>query len=146
MQGAYAACVFVRSEVEGESKVRLIRAKNRVAPLKSLSIPRLELIACCIEARLVNSVIKAIDASGIQVALWSDSTVALWWIKGYGDWSVFVANRVKDIRELAGCYSWRHVPGNMNITDLLSRGCTPQQMLNSKWWEGPSWLKENPEF
>ncbi|GBM58523.1 hypothetical protein AVEN_268601-1 [Araneus ventricosus] len=32
----------------------------------------------------------------------------------------------------------------MNIADLLSRGCTPQQMLNSKWWEGPSWLKENP--
>ncbi|GBM65295.1 hypothetical protein AVEN_15376-1 [Araneus ventricosus] len=62
-KGAYVACVFVRSEVEGESKVRLIRAKNRVAPLKSLTIPRLELMACCIGARLVNSVIKAIDAS-----------------------------------------------------------------------------------
>ncbi|GBN38585.1 hypothetical protein AVEN_110870-1 [Araneus ventricosus] len=34
----------------------------------------------------------------------------------------------------------------MNIADILSRGCTHQQMLNSKWWEGPSWLKENPEF
>ncbi|GBN97618.1 hypothetical protein AVEN_195768-1 [Araneus ventricosus] len=34
----------------------------------------------------------------------------------------------------------------MNIADLLSRACTPQQMLNSKRWEGPSWLKENPEF
>ncbi|GBN00639.1 hypothetical protein AVEN_44586-1, partial [Araneus ventricosus] len=144
-KGAYAACVFVRSEVEGESKVRLIRAKNRVAPLKSLSIPRFELMACCIGARLVNSVIKAIDVSSIKVTLWSDSTVALWWIKEYGDWSVFVANRVKEIRELTGCYSWRHVPGNMNIADLLSRGCTPQQMLNSKWWEGPSWLKENTE-
>ncbi|GBN28275.1 hypothetical protein AVEN_260534-1 [Araneus ventricosus] len=139
---AYAACVFVRSEVEGESKVRLIRSKNRVASLKSLSIPRLELMACCIGARLVNSVIKAINASGIKVTLWSDSTVALWWIKEYGDWSVFVANRVKEIRELTGCYSWRHVPGNMYISDILS--CR-QQMLNSKWWEGPSWLKENPE-
>ncbi|GBM05529.1 hypothetical protein AVEN_94803-1 [Araneus ventricosus] len=144
-KGAYAACVFVRSEVEGESEVRLIRAKNRVAPLKSLSIPRLELMACCIGARFVNSVIKAIDASSIEVTLWSDSTVALGWIKEYGDWSVFVANQVKEIGELTGSYSWRHVPGNMNISDLLSRGCTPQQMLNSKWWEGPSWLKENPE-
>ncbi|GBO37162.1 hypothetical protein AVEN_174869-1 [Araneus ventricosus] len=109
-KGAYAACVFVRSEVEGESKVKIIRAKNRVAPLKSLNIPRLELMACCIGARLVNSVIKAIDASSIKVTLWSDSAVALWWIKEYGDWSVFVANRVKEIRELTGCYSWRHVP------------------------------------
>ncbi|GBM78863.1 hypothetical protein AVEN_157821-1 [Araneus ventricosus] len=83
-KGAYTACVFVRSEIEGESKVRLIRAKNRVAALKSLSIPRLELMACCIRARLVNSVSKAIDAIGIKVTLWSDSTVALWWIKEYG--------------------------------------------------------------
>ncbi|GBN48713.1 hypothetical protein AVEN_182932-1 [Araneus ventricosus] len=66
-KGAYAACVFVRSEVEGESKVRLIRAKNRGAPLKSLSSPRLELMASCIGARLVNSVIKAIDATGIRL-------------------------------------------------------------------------------
>ncbi|XP_055944582.1 uncharacterized protein LOC129975545 [Argiope bruennichi] len=145
-KGAYAACVFVRSEEEGDIKIRLIRVKNRVAPLKSLSIPRLELMACCIGARLINSVIKAIDAPGIKVTLWSDSTVALWWIKECGDWSVFVANRIKEIRELTEGYSWRHVPGDMNTADILSRGCSPQQMLKSRWWEGPSWLKDNHEF
>ncbi|GFX51334.1 integrase catalytic domain-containing protein [Trichonephila clavipes] len=34
----------------------------------------------------------------------------------------------------------------MNIADLLSRGCSPRQMLNSRWWEGPSWLKKNSEY
>ncbi|GFW16694.1 integrase catalytic domain-containing protein [Trichonephila clavipes] len=34
----------------------------------------------------------------------------------------------------------------MNIADLLSRGCSPRQMLNSRWWEGPSWLKQNSEY
>ncbi|GBN58924.1 hypothetical protein AVEN_76851-1, partial [Araneus ventricosus] len=131
-KGAYVASIFVRSEVEGESKVRLIRAKNRLVPLKSWSIPRWELMAFCIGARLVTSVIKAIDASGIKVALWSDSTVALWWSKEYGEWSVFVANRFNEIRWLTGCYSLRYVPGNMNIAYLLTCGCTPQQMLNSK--------------
>ncbi|GBM63119.1 hypothetical protein AVEN_68566-1 [Araneus ventricosus] len=50
-KGAYAACVFVRSEVDGESKVRLILAKNRVPPLKSLRFQRLELMACCVSEK-----------------------------------------------------------------------------------------------
>ncbi|GFY04932.1 integrase catalytic domain-containing protein [Trichonephila clavipes] len=42
--------------------------------------------------------------------------------------------------------TWKRHPGNMNIADLLSRGCSPRQMLNSRWWEGPSWLKQNSEY
>ncbi|GFU21123.1 uncharacterized protein NPIL_200341 [Nephila pilipes] len=68
----------VISQVGSESKVTLIRTKNRVALVKPLSIPRLELMACCIGARLVNSVIRALGVASIKVTLWSDSTVALW--------------------------------------------------------------------
>ncbi|GFW59797.1 integrase catalytic domain-containing protein [Trichonephila clavipes] len=39
-----------------------------------------------------------------------------------------------------------YVPGNLNIADLLSRGCSPRQMLISRWWEGPLWLRESPEY
>ncbi|GFT63556.1 uncharacterized protein NPIL_14401 [Nephila pilipes] len=144
-KGAYTACVFVRSQVESESKMTLIRARNRVAPVKLLSILRLELVACCIGARLVNSDTRALGVVSIKVTLWSDSPVTLCWIKEFGEWSFFVANRITVIRELTGCFSCRYVPGNINIADLLSRGCTPKQVLNSKWWESPIWLKENLE-
>ncbi|GFT50131.1 integrase catalytic domain-containing protein [Trichonephila clavipes] len=95
---------------ENDVKVTLLRSKARVAPLKSLTIPRLELMSCCLGARLANSIIRALNLPGIKVIYWSDSEVALWWIREQGNWSVFVANRVKEIRELTQFQSWRHVP------------------------------------
>lgn len=52
---------------------------------------------------------------------------------------------VKEIRELTRVETWRHVPGKMNIADLLSRGCSPRQMILSRWWEGPPMLPKNPD-
>ncbi|KAF8785512.1 hypothetical protein HNY73_011036 [Argiope bruennichi] len=133
---AYAACVFVRSEEEGEIKVRLIRAKNRVAPLKSLRISRLELMACCIGARLVNSVIKAIDAPNIKVTFWSDSTVALWGSKNMATEnaeelipltpSMFLienkSSNTEDIEELSSkCLNKRKQYRNNLLKDLRQR-------------------------
>ncbi|GFT18576.1 uncharacterized protein TNCV_176761 [Trichonephila clavipes] len=124
-KSSYGACVFVRTVVENDVNVTLLHSKARVAPLKSLTIPRLKLMSCCLGARLANSIIRALNLPGIKVIYWSDSEVALWWIREQGNWSMFVANRVKEIRELTQFQSWRHVPSNMNIADLLSRGCTP---------------------
>ncbi|GFT93756.1 integrase catalytic domain-containing protein [Trichonephila clavipes] len=143
---AYAACVFVRAMFKSDVKVTLVRAKARVAPLKPLSIPRLELMACCIGSRLANSIVNALNLPNLRITFWSDSTTALWWIKEKGSWSVFVENRVKEIRQLTRGHLWKHVPGNLNIADLLSRGCSPRQMLISRWWEGPLWLRESPEY
>ncbi|GFU89308.1 integrase catalytic domain-containing protein [Trichonephila clavipes] len=143
---AYAACVFVRSMFKSDVKVTLVRAKARVAPLKPLSIPRLELMACCIGSKLANSIVNALNLPNLRITFWSDSTTALWWIKEKGSWSVFVENRVKEIRQLTRGHLWKHVLGNLNIADLLSRGCSPRQMLFSRWWEGPLWLRESPEY
>ncbi|GFT99879.1 uncharacterized protein TNCV_749311 [Trichonephila clavipes] len=92
-------------------------------------------------ARLVNSTLKVLNMPDLKVILWSKSTTALWWIKEFGNWSVFVANRVKEIRQLTQIQSWEYVPGKMIIADLLSRGGSPRQMLNSRWWKGRSRLK-----
>ncbi|GFV05455.1 integrase catalytic domain-containing protein [Trichonephila clavipes] len=143
---AYATCVFVRSMFKSDVKVTLVRAKARVAPLKPLSIPRLELMACCIGSRLANSIVNALNLPNLRIRFWSDSTTALWWIKEKWSCSVFVENRVKEIRQLTRGHLWKHVPRNLNIADLLSRGCSPRQMLISRWWEGPLWLRESPEY
>ncbi|GBL91933.1 Zinc finger FYVE domain-containing protein 9 [Araneus ventricosus] len=102
-------------------------------------------MACCIGARLVNSICDALNLPNIKVTFWSDSEVAPWWIKEYGDWSVFVTNHVQEIRQLTQFQLWRHVPGVLNIADMLSRGCSARRLLDSRWWEGPTWLKDAPE-
>lgn len=126
-------------------KLHLLRAKARVAPLKPISIPRLELMACCIGARLAHTVQTALNLPNIATTYLSDTMVALWWIKECGNWTIFVANRVKEINQLAPSSHWRHIPGDVNPADLLSRGCSPRQLYESKWWEGPAWLRESCE-
>ncbi|GFT01512.1 uncharacterized protein TNCV_270161 [Trichonephila clavipes] len=88
--------------------------------------------------RLVNSTLKALNMPDLKVTLWSDSTTAPWWIKEYGNWSVFVANRVKDFRQLTQIQSWKYVPGNRNIADLLPRSCSPRQMFSHLMMVSPS--------
>ncbi|GFT03027.1 putative RNA-directed DNA polymerase from transposon X-element [Trichonephila clavipes] len=143
-KSSYGACVYIRTVTPLGVKIRLIRAKSRVAPLKTMTISRLELMACCIGARLVHSVYAALDIPDLKIIAWSDSMVALWWLKNHGDWSVFVANRVNEINSLVPSQFWRHVPGELNPADLLSRGISPRLFSDSLWWEGPSWLLEPP--
>ncbi|GFY00917.1 uncharacterized protein TNCV_1363231, partial [Trichonephila clavipes] len=40
---------------------------------------------------------------------------------------------------------WRHVPGKINPADVISRGCSPSHLVESRWWEGPLWLVESPD-
>jgi hypothetical protein len=138
---AYAAAVFTRFEYRTCVEVQLIQAKSRVAPVKAVMIPSLELLAATTGTRLATSTVKELEQKDITLSFWSDSLTMIPWIKRDDQWGVFIWNRVQEIRELTSKESWRHVPGVMNPADLPSRGCTVQQLLQTRWWEGPAWLK-----
>ncbi|UYV84822.1 hypothetical protein LAZ67_X003634 [Cordylochernes scorpioides] len=144
-QFAYATCIFLRIEKEDRVDIQLIQARTRVAPLKKLTIPRLELLACLIGARLAANVIQDLEFEEIPRFYWTDSTNALCWIQREDNWAAFVKNRVKEIHNLSSPESWRHIPGRLNPADLPSRGCSAESLKETRWWEGPAWLKVSQE-
>ncbi|KMQ81827.1 hypothetical protein RF55_25078, partial [Lasius niger] len=92
---AYAAVVYLRTEsICGEVEVRLAAAKTKVAPLKNVTLPRLELCAAALLARLVAHIHCILGTRTASIHLWSDSTVALGWIRTHpASWKTYVANR-----------------------------------------------------
>lgn len=121
---AYAAAVFLRAQSDEGVIVQLVQARARVAPLKKITIPRLELLACNIAARLAVNTKAALEDEQIACFYWTDSTTALAWIKRSDMWGTFVGNRVKEINSISNREDWRHVPGSLNPADLPSRGAT----------------------
>jgi len=142
---AYGACLYLRVTYStGEVEVRLITAKSRVAPLKALSIPRLELCAAVLLCRLSNKIVKKLKLNISRCYWWTDSTIVIAWISSpSANWNVFVSHRVGEIQELTSAHEWRHVKSDDNPADVISRGRDPSLLRNEKiWWEGPTWLKK----
>ena len=127
-------------------KTSLIAAKTRVAPVKTLTIPRLELCAAVLGTRLLDVCRTAIDKLGIHVrdvVGWTDSTVVLAWLADYpSTWTCFVANRVAEIQGTIPPSNWKHVATCDNPADPASRGLTASQLVkHTLWWNGPEWLQ-----
>lgn len=140
---AFGSVIYIRAiEETGAICCFLIAAKSRVAPLNTVSIPRLELAACELLSVLFDSVRNALELKSIPYFLWSDSTIALQWInKGIHELKIFVANRVKKIRNVSEAQNWHHVRTNENPADLVSRGISADEIVhNNLWWHGSSWL------
>lgn len=143
---AFGACLYARStDALGNHHSRLIVAKSKVAPLKVVSLARLELCAASLLARLANKIIPRLNIKVNEKRFWSDSTIVLAWINAPSTrWKTFVAHRVGEIQTLTAAAEWGYVKSNDNPADVISRGCSPKQLKdNTLWWEGPVWLKSN---
>ncbi|GFX63925.1 integrase catalytic domain-containing protein [Trichonephila clavipes] len=137
---AYAAVVYIKCFNEsGQSQTRLLCSKSRVAPLKTLTIPRLELSAALPLSRLVKKVVPILQLPINNIWMWTDSTIALAWIKTEPHkLKTFVSNRVAEIQALSKDYHWKHVSSKDNPADLISRGCNVDELLkNEMWFSGP---------
>lgn len=142
-QECCAAVAYLRIAVEGDVRCALVSAKTKVARLQLISIPRLEINAAVIGARLANSIITEMDLEFSKIVYWSDSKTALAWIRSDTRQikGMYVAFRVAEIQDTTVVADWRYVPSRLNIADDATKWNKPLRVdINDRWFQGPPFL------
>lgn len=142
---AYGACAYVRWKLtNGCYHARLIMAKNRIAPIKKITIPRLELCGAVLSCRLrltlekesdwkFQSVMHVVDSSIVRAQIQKESY-------GFG---TFVANRLAEIQAKTDPNDWWWVSTSENPADMTTRPCHPNYLHTySLWQKGPDFLTD----
>lgn len=145
----YAASTYLRVEKPNKDvSVYLLLSKSRVAPLKRISLPRLELCGAHLLAQLLKYSSEQLLSylSLNSITAFSDSTITLAWIQTPAyRLKTYVSNRVSQIQDLMPTCVWKHVSSQDNPADPASRGLTASNLLqNEIWFNGPHWLKLSP--
>ena len=143
---AYGAVVYICTVQHcSDRTIRFAAAKSRVAPTKTQSIPRLELMAAVLGTQLARKIGNILSIAMSAVTLWGDSTTVLHWLRSYSRrFKPFVANRISSIQSYTSPSQWRYVPSSDNPADLASRGAGVVQLAGAElWWQGPSFLRQN---
>ncbi len=144
---AYSGVVYLSMrDTKGMVHTSLVASKTRVAPIKPLTIPRLELNGALVLAQLLSHCKEVLGIPLSSVYAWSDSTIVLAWLQGNPRrFKVYVANRVAQIMDLIPADRWNHVVSEENPADCASRGIFPSELLrHDLWWQGPAWMKLPP--
>jgi hypothetical protein len=139
---AYAAVVYVRSVYgDGSVVVRQVKATNKLAPKKTISVPRLELNAALLGARVARAVQEALPAHVKRRRFWTDSSTVRNWIRATAaDYQTFVSNRVGEIQTITEEEEWRFVPGLLNPADAATRSTLDGVNFPAVWLTGPEFL------
>ena len=140
-ESAFGTCAYLRWQLDnGQFDVKFVTAKSRVAPLKRLTIPRLELQAAVMATRLNTTIVRELKLEIEKTIFLTDSMIALSWIRSEArTFKPFVSARIGEIQTDSDPEQWRHVPGSLNPADDISRGINADE-LEGRWKHGPEFL------
>ncbi|XP_062710837.1 uncharacterized protein LOC134288917 [Aedes albopictus] len=146
-QSAYACAVYFRVETPEGPAVSLVMAKSKVAPLKVLTIPRLELQAAVLGTRLLNNVITMHALKATKRVLWTDSNTVLAWIRSdQRRYHQYVGFRIGEILSMTDVDEWRKVPTKENVADDATKwGNGPAVRSGNRWFQGPEFLRQSED-
>ena len=139
----YGVVSYIRFLTEsGHIHCSLLFGKSRVAPLKRVTIPRMELTAATLAVKLDKVITTELQYPVAKTFFWTDSMAVIRYIANQSSrFQTFVANRLAIIQEATDTCQWRFVDGNSNPADFASRGLRVDDTAKSKIWiGGPTFL------
>ena len=146
---AFAAAVYLRHFYkDGSIQVRFVKAATKLAPKNRVSIPRLELNAALLTARLTRDVGEQLSVKKIdRRLLFTDSSTVRNWLRApAADYKTYTGNRIGMIQLETKQEEWRFVPGKLNPADLATRSVIMDgPALPPLWNEGAEFLKSTEE-
>ncbi|XP_047741410.1 uncharacterized protein LOC125179487 [Hyalella azteca] len=142
--GSVAYVTFLTAKEIVVSSPVLVKA--RLTPLGNSTlrtVPRIELCAAKLSVDLFKCLAKNLEFNYDDVFFWTDSTTVLGYICNETKrFHRFVSNKISYIRSYSSPHQWKHVTSKLNPADLLSRGCTVEQLReNELWSSGPPCLR-----
>lgn len=142
---AYGFSAYVRWQLAtGEFTCSLILAKCRIAPLKQLTIPQMELNAAILSKRGKKVLEREMRYDFSKIYQLVDSeTVLKMMNKTSTRFKLYEGVRIGELQTATGgdmsCWYW--VKGEKNTADWLTRGKSPDLIgPSSEWWRGPDFL------
>ena len=144
----YDECSYVRViNQAGDVHCSFLMGKARVTPLKHISVPRLELTAALVAAKMSAFLERELKYDEVTHYYWVDSKVVIGYVKNEAKrFHVYVANRVQQIRDLSSPDAWFYVESQQNPSDVASRASSVAQLMHSTWLHGPAFLWETRKF
>ena len=143
-ENAFAAVAYIRTVTTDLVKhISFVMSRTRLAPLKQLTIVRLELQAAVLAVRLAVTIKQEMTYKFDETLFWSDSKVVLQYIRNESRrFHTFVANRISEIQDASNVEDWYHVSGKCNPADIASRGASIGKLRDMRqWWRGPIFLE-----
>lgn len=139
---ACCAVAYFRIIDGGVPRCALVAAKTKVTPLKPQSIPRNELNAAVMGARLLKNIEENHTIPIQRKYMWSDSTTVLSWLRADPrKYRQYVAFRVGEILSTTNVSEWYYVPSGLNVADKGTKwGTGPCFEPASPWFNGPQFL------
>ena len=142
---AYGAVAYVTDGLEIPS---LLTSKAKVAPVKAKTLPQLELTAVYVGVHLQDYIVRTLsNITFKEIFMWSDSEVALQWVRNNSGKNVYVRNRVAQINDVGSHCIFQHVTTDQNPADFLTRGQSVSKLAeNQLWRNGPQWLNHKEDW